>query len=68
MIYDEYKEKIKNHFLEYWSDLSDEEVEEYLKSEDELIRERYAYYLDDNSSCHGAGHYASVAYCLQLIY
>lgn len=43
MTYDEYKEKIKNHFLEYWSDLSDEEVEEYLKSEDELIRERYAY-------------------------
>lgn len=25
MTYDEYKEKIKNHFLEYWSDLSDEE-------------------------------------------
>lgn len=68
MNYEEYKEKIKNHFLKYWSSLSDAEVDEYLKSEDSLIRERYSYYLDDDSSCNGEGDYASVAYCLQLMY
>lgn len=68
MTYEEYRQKVKEHFCRYQKNLPDEEVERYLESEVDFIKESYGYYLDDESPAHAGSSYSAVGDCLDLMY
>ena len=61
MSFDEYKNEIIKILQWYEVSLG------IMSTEANMIKERYGYYLDDNSNCHASGDPDSVAYCLYMM-
>lgn len=72
--YEEFYEKVKYYFWDGWKSLSEQEVDEYLHSEEEKIRRDYQSNLrkfnngEIDRKTFMIGGASSVGYCLELMY
>ena len=72
--YDEFYNEVKRYFWLMWPRLPEEEVDRYLKEEEEHIKEKYytlskrLEYGEINTEVFMIGGASSIANCLQLMY
>jgi acetyl-CoA carboxylase carboxyltransferase component len=69
MNFETYVEKVKEQFAKNWKTLSRKNIDEYCETEEvqEVLAERFQFYLQPDSVLHGTGSVASVAHCLAMM-
>lgn len=70
MSWEDYEAKVKLAFKIYYPSLSEKQIRDYFESDDiqQILREKWSYFLDPKSDLEGSGHPDVVAHLLSLLY